>query len=534
MPRRIRTDITALVMTAMVLGGCAASQSVEVSQTVKPIHTASGAMSGTTDRGARAFLGVPYGAPPVGALRWRPPQSVAPWSGVRAADDYGPSCLQSTPQPFAPYTQEFLAGPPFSEDCLYLNVWTPQVVSSARPVLVWFHGGAFNSGSGAVPIYNGATLAEKGAVVVTVNYRLGVLGFLAHPDLSRESPEQVSGNYGLLDMVAALKWVNANIAAFGGDPNNVTIAGQSAGASAVNDLLVSPSATGLFHRAIAASGSGMGIPAPALGTAEQDGLNLANQAGVTGIGALRAIPGEKLVSLTSRPIDLTADTPMPQYVPVVDGHVLPSSPDDPAAVVDSDVPLLTGFTADEVLPSGDEITPSSFEAMVRRRYGTSADRILSLYPHADAIESGDSQRVLARDRYMASLLIWTAARTHHTTQPVFLYLFDHPYPIPESRTYGAFHTSDVPYSLGTLDTPGRDFTAVDRRLSTSMQDAWLSFMATGDPTGGGGLPWRAYQSGVDEVMRLNESPGPQPGVSSPMRFEALREFVHNGGQLSLF
>jgi para-nitrobenzyl esterase len=523
-----------LLVAAIALGGCAAPQPVAVNESAPMVDTAAGQISGTTDRGVRSFLGIPYAAPPVGALRWRPPEPAAAWDGVRTAADYGQSCMQNQPEPFGPYTPEFLAEAPFSEDCLFLNVWTAEAASH-RPVLVWFHGGGFNSGSGAVPIYNGATLAGKDAVVITVNYRLGALGFLAHPDLSRESPDKVSGNYGLLDMIAALEWVRANVVQFGGDPNNVTIAGQSAGAAAVNDLLVSPLAAGLFHRAIAQSGSGMGMSTPPLATAERNGVDLANQVRATGIDALRGISAQQLIDATTTQVDLTAGAQMPQqYVPVADGHVLPTSVAEPTAMTGVDVPLLTGYTADEVMPSGDEITPSSFEAMVRKRYGPSADHLLNLYPHADAVTAGESQSTLARDRYMASLLLWTSARSRHTAQPTFLYLFDHPYPNPEAATYKAFHTSDVPYSLGTLTTPGRDFTDVDRELSERMQDAWLSFMATGDPANSSGLPWQPYQTGANEVMRLDEHPGPQRGVSSDARLQALREFVQNGGQLSLF
>ena len=529
----MRPSFGIVLAAVLALCGCAAPSSAEPSPPGQVVNTTAGEISGTVDRGVRAFLGVPYAAPPVDALRWRPPQPAARWDGVRAAGEYGPSCVQSPPEPFGPYTSEFLAEAPFSEDCLYLNVWTPQAASD-RPVLVWLHGGAFNSGSGAVPIYNGATLADKGAVVITVNYRLGAFGFLAHPDLSRESPDNVSGNYGLLDMITALKWVHDNAAQFGGDPNNVTIAGQSAGAAAVNDLLVSPLAAGLFQRAIAQSGSGMGIPVPPLATAEQGGVDLADRVRATGIDALRLVPAEELITATTTDIDLTEGTEMPQYVPVADGHVLPTSAADPTVSSGADVPLLTGYAADEVLPSGDATTPSSFEAGVRKRYGTSAGRILSLYPHADNVTAGESQSTLARDRYMASLLLWASARSQQTTQPTFLYLFDHPYPIPESSTYKAFHTSDVPYSLGSLTAPDRKFTDADRQLSELMQGAWLSFMATGDPANRSGLPWRPYETGVNEVMRLGEHPGPLPGVSSDDRLQALREFVQDGGQLSLF
>jgi para-nitrobenzyl esterase len=225
---------------------------------------------------------------------------------------------------------------------------------------------------------------------------------------------------------------------------------------------------------------------------------------------------------------------MPQYVAVDDDYVLPANSDDPTAPAVNDAPMLTGFTADEVLPSGDVITSAEFEASVRKRYGATANRILTLYLHADDAAATESQGVLARDRYTVSLLTWASARRSATTQPIFLYLFDHPYPIPESMKCRAFHTSDVPYSMGNLTTPGRQFTEVDRRLSEFIQDAWLSFMASSDPTRGGGLPWHAYRPGTDEVMRLSRDPGQLPGVSSAARLDALREFVHEGGRLSLF
>ena len=264
-----------------------------------------------------AFLGVPFAAPPVGDLRWRAPRPPLPWSGVRPADRFGASCLQEvSPAGFGPWKHEYVVQGAVSEDCLFLNVWTPAPAGAHLPVLVWIHGGAFTSGSGSVPIYNGTTLASQGVVVVTINYRLGIWGFLAHPDLTREASGVAPSNFGLQDVVAALRWVQDNINVFGGDPRRVTIAGQSAGSMAVHDLLVSPLAKGLFAQAISESALPGAIPMRSLGEAEAAGVAFARSKGATDIAALRAMSAA----------EIEAAAPKTGLGPVIDGVLLPDSP----------------------------------------------------------------------------------------------------------------------------------------------------------------------------------------------------------------
>ena len=283
-----------LAMIAVALG----AQSALADPVVRLEH---GAVQGKVSGAAEAFLGVPYAAPPVGPLRWRAPQPAAAWSGMRDATRFAPACYQGVAQPWGPYSQEFIAAPPLSEDCLTLNVWKPAGVKRGLPVLVYIHGGAFSGGAGHVPVYDGAALAARGAVVITINYRVGVLGFMAHPGLSAETPGKTSGNYGLLDQVAALEWVRANAARFGGDPGNVTVAGESAGAASVNYLQVMPAAKGLFHRAISFSGASMAIDMPPLAQSEAAGQALAGRLGASSVGGLRRVPAARLIAAPSMP-----------------------------------------------------------------------------------------------------------------------------------------------------------------------------------------------------------------------------------------
>ena len=308
-----------------------------------PVRTASGPVSGVAgaDPSVTAFKGIPFAAPPVGDLRWRAPQPPAVWQGTRKAEQFSDSCIQKIVPERKPWTTEFMAHNQIGEDCLYLNVWTAaKAATDKRPVLVWFHGGGYNEGSTAVPVYDGEELARKGLVVVTVNYRLGLFGFLAHPELSRESGHNASGNYGTLDQIAALQWVRQNIAAFGGDPGRVTIAGQSAGASSVHNMTVSPLAKGLFHRAIAESGSSVAANNRAAGMreAEEAGAKFAVPKGASGIKQLRAMSWQELSDLSGSPTS--------SFRPVVDGWVQPESPADTFAHgTQNDVPTLTGMTA---------------------------------------------------------------------------------------------------------------------------------------------------------------------------------------------
>ncbi|MFC7959063.1 carboxylesterase/lipase family protein [Rhodococcoides kroppenstedtii] len=526
--------LPALVLAAAsaMVAACSSSGAASPSTTnTNTVETGSGLVSGERDGSVQVFRGIPYAEAPVGDLRWRSPQPVQPWSGVRSATDFGAGCTQIPNETgFEPYGSEFFAKAPFSEDCLFLNVWTNGTDTTDKPVLVWFHGGGFYAGSGSDEIFNGASLAARDAVVVTVNYRLGALGYLAHPDLSSESAEGVSGNYGLLDQVAALEWVRQNISNFGGDSANVTIAGQSAGAASVNALLVSPSASGLFHRAIAQSGPAMGVPPIRLNEAEGNGEAFATALGAPRISDMRALAPDLLARAA---LDPTVSAGRPVHVPIIDERVLPVASDDPESMPASDVPILAGYNANEITPVSDEVSPDDFSGMVRQRYGDSAERMLELYPHENGAEATESWNEIARDRYMASLLTWADGRRQRAAESLFLYQFDHAYPIPQSAVYKSFHTAEVPYVFGTLDAPDRAFTPKDGDVRELMQSTWLAFMKSGNPTTDT-LAWSP--SGADEnvVARLGASPGTQRAVSTDERMAAFRDYVSRGGTLSLF
>jgi para-nitrobenzyl esterase len=499
-----------------------------------------GTLEGVQRGNVEAFLGVPYARAPVEALRWRAPQPVESWNGVRSATTFGPACPQLWPQPgFGPYTREFIDTPQPAEDCLNLNVWTPAGHRGAHPVFVWIHGGGFGGGSGAIEIYDGSALAAQGIVVITINYRVGAFGFLAHPELTREAAGSGAGNQGLQDMIAALRWVRDNVRAFGGDPMRVTIGGQSAGAVAVNDLIVSPAARGLFAGAIAQSGSGLGIASPALAEAEHTGEQLAQTLGVQVLGAqtpgahtlaeLRALPWERVQGAVLGYME--PERPGARHFsfrPVIDGVVLPADPIRGASPVVTNVPLLTGFNTEEfIFPEGS--TAAAFEEQVRKRYGTHAVRLLALYPHATDAEASDSARTLARDAYMAALAFWADDRSASAHQRIYTYLYEHPAPVPAPPSWGTFHTSEVPYLFGVLDHKRRPYTEADERIARQLQGYWLNFIRSGDPNGRGLARWRPHAAHGPQVMGIGDAPGPRPAVSTPERLEALRAYAADGG-----
>lgn len=532
-----------LAASGMVIGLPAAGAAIPAAAQPR-VHIAQGELAGTLDHGARAFLGIPYAEPPVGEQRWRAPRPAQGWHGTRDASRFGPNCMQDAPARFGPWTAEFLIDPAMSEDCLTLSVWTPPQGATARaparlparlPVMVWIHGGGFGSGSGSIPIYNGGSLAAQGIVVVNVNYRVGIFGFFAHPALEAESAQHTAGNYGLLDLVEALHWVQANIAQFGGDPAQVTIAGQSAGAAAVHDLAAMPLARGLFARGIAESGSGMGIPFPQLAEAEKIGEAVQRAAGATSLAGLRKLPAAQLQSLRLPPPPSNAGgSPPLRFAPLADGKVLPTSADQGGAVPASPVPMLTGFTTDEARSMGPvHVSPADFEKQVQERYGAFAARLLALYPHADDAQSLASFYQLARDRYMASLAIWSVARTAARSEPVYAYLFDHVLPGPEAERYRSFHTAEVPYVFGVLDQGGRPFSDADHAVSRQLQGYWLNFVRKGDPNGPGLPRWERFNAASGKVMELGDHPGPVWPASSGERYQALRDYAMAGGQLTM-
>ena len=393
------------------------------------VRTAAGLVEGATDQttGVRSFLGVPFAAPPVGDLRWRPPQPPAAWEGVRKATSFGPRCMQ------APIFGDMIFRDEVSEDCLYLNVWTPARSADDRlPVMVWIYGGGFQAGSASEPRQDGSHMAQKGVVVVSFNYRLGIFGFFAHPELTAESPHKASGNYGLLDQVAALEWVRKNIAAFGGDPGNVTIFGESAGSFSVSALMASPLAKGLFEKAIGESGAfftaGSQTLAPKdLAASEAAGEKFAQSAGAASLAELRAKPADAV---------LQAAIKGQWFSPNVDGYMLPT---DAYAIFSAgrqnDVPLLAGWNADEVRGSvtlaKEKTTAASFSAKVKQRFGEDASAILEAYPASTDAQALESAASLASDLFIGySTWKWVEMQKATGHSPVFVYSFDRKIPIP--------------------------------------------------------------------------------------------------------
>ncbi|TNE63631.1 MAG: carboxylesterase/lipase family protein [Alphaproteobacteria bacterium] len=457
------------------------------------VKAPAGAVEGETRGGLNVFKGIPYAQAPIGDLRWKPPVPLAAWDGVHAAHDFGPACLQPEPNPKSIYSWDL---PSKSEDCLSLNIWAPKKAKKAG-VFVWIHGGALRAGSSLEPMYDGARLAEEGILVVSINYRLGVLGYMAHPELSAESPDHVSGNYGLLDQIAALKWVQDNIAAFGGDPENVTVAGESAGALSVMYLMASPEAHGLFAKAIAQSAYMISTPAlkeKVFGQvpAEAMGGWLAGQLGAGSLADLRAMDGAELTNAALKTGYFPSGT--------IDGKVLPHQ------LVETfdrgeqaPVPVLTGFNSGEIrslrvlLPAAPD-DAEAYEAAVRKGYGEFADFFLARYPSNQIDES-----MLATTR--DAMYGWTSerlvAKQTAIGQAGYLYLFDHGYPIADQYGLHAFHASELPYVFGNLKRTPRLWPKIpghtaDLKTSDAMTSYWASFVKSGTPRAKGQPDWQPY------------------------------------------
>ncbi|MGN6517050.1 MAG: carboxylesterase/lipase family protein [Rhizomicrobium sp.] len=473
------------------------------------VNAPAGAMRGTTEGNLDVFKGIAYAQPPVGALRWKPPVPLPRWSGTRDATAFGPACIQ--PESKTPSVYSPAAPLPMSEDCLSLNIWAPAHARNA-PVFFWIYGGALWGGASSEPLYDGTRMAERGVIVVTINYRLGVLGWLAHPELSAESPQGISGNYGLLDQIAALRWVRDNIAAFGGDPANVTIAGESAGGLSVMYLMASPEARGLFAKAIAESAymvttpelkqSRYGLP-----SAEETGVKLAQALHAKDIAALRAMD----------PRVLTAAAAAAYFPPfgAVDGHILPNQL---VTVFDkgqeAHVPILAGFNEGEIrslriLAPPVPANAAAYEKTIRARYGDLADAFLKLYPGTNLQES-----VWATTR--DALYGWTAERLVRKQTaigaPSYLYLFDHGYPAMDNAGLHAFHASELPYVWGTLDKVGPNWpkppaTAAEEKLSDAMIDYWTSFARNGEPQAANAPDWPTFDS-TAAYMHFTDTPHP--------------------------
>ncbi len=470
-----------LVLFVLILNGQMSAQ------LVGSVKTENGLVSGVTNGEIVLFKGIPFAAPPVGDLRWKAPQPAQNWEGILKCTEFSASPMQATPVPFMMWTQEFIAPKePLSEDCLYLNVWTgAKTDAEKRPVFVYIYGGGFSSGSSACAVYDGEEMAKKGVVFVSINYRVGVLGFLAHPELTAESGYNASGNYGLLDQVEALKWVKKNIANFGGDPNNVTIAGQSAGAFSVNYLVASPLTKGLIHRAIAESGGAV-LPTNqlangnALKSAEESGVKWAKTLGANSIAELRAKPANEII------------TQRASASPIVDGYLIPDQMYKIFAEgKQNDIPLILGWNADEGNFGGPPQNAETFIKQSQEKFGDKTSEFLKYFP------AGNDKEAIATQTQLSALQIfglqsykWMLYQNKTGKSNVFMYNFQRAVPHGEGmKPYGAFHTGEVPYAYNNLKMSPRPWEEVDYQLADVMSSYWVNFAKTGNPNGEGLPEW---------------------------------------------
>jgi para-nitrobenzyl esterase len=471
-------------------------------------HTVSGTISGVRDGTLSVYKGIPFAAPPIGELRWRPPAPVASWSGVRKADTFAPACMQTG------VSMPGEATPAISEDCLYLNVWTSAKTDQERlPVIVWIYGGGYINGSASMPLYWGDRLAHKGVIVVSIAYRLGPLGFLALPDLTRESPQHSSGNYGLMDQIAALEWVQKNIEAFGGDPKSVTIAGQSSGSISVSILMASPLARDLFQRAIGESG-GLFEPlqlAPKylLANAEKEGQVYATSLGATSLRELRNLPASKLTGNAGGIVH-----------PVIEPYLLPESPYDTfAAGHQNDVSLLLGSNAEEAraLVDVSHVAASTFLSGIAESYGPLPGPLLAAYPHATDDEARIGRLGFERDlRFGWDMWAWARLQAGTGRNPVYYYSFRQEPPFPANSIYegwGASHFAELWYVFDHLDQDPWRWTAADRKLAAEMSSYWVNFARSGNPNGHGLPAWPAFTNAESKVQYLGD-PTTTGGVAS--------------------
>ena len=523
---------TILLATVFINGAAAATDRVK---------TANGVVEGAGRQpsGVRVFKGIPFAQPPTDDLRWREPQPVKNWRGVRQATKFGPRCMQ------APVFGDMgFRSDGMSEDCLYLNVWTPARSDKERlPVLVYFYGGGFVAGAGDEPRYDGESMAAKGIVSVTLNYRLGVFGFLAHPELTKESPDRASGNYGLLDQAAALRWVRQNIAAFGGDPARVTVAGESAGSVSVSAQMASPLSKNLIAGAIGESGAITGtLPAVLPAQAEAVGTKFAAELGANSLAALRALGAGQIFEPATR----GGFASVGRFPITVDGYFFV---EDPAATYaagrQARVPLLAGWNSEEMtwtfLFRGREPTPENYEEVLRELYGDRAAEVLKLYPGATRDQVIRSATDLASDRFIA-FATWKWAELHGKTgQPVYRYFYtrvrppmrpemgnaaaglaggvvrNREAPPPQSQVRGAVHSAEIEYALGNLSTNNvYAWTPDDYKVSKVMQEFFANFIKRGDPNGAGLPPWPAANRGgadAPKVMRIDVESRAEPDTT---------------------
>jgi len=474
-----------------------------VSTAADIINLDSGPISGTASKGLRVYLGIPYAAPPVGELRWKVTQPVKPWTEVKTCVAFGPSC----PQPESEKVGIT------SEDCLYLNVWTPAKTAGDKlPVMVWIHGGGWSLGSASMPQYDGAKLAKKGVVFVSFNYRLGPFGFLVHPGLAKELLQNVSGNYGFLDQIAALKWVKKNIAAFGGDPDNITIFGESAGAMAVSLHMISPLSTGLFNRGICQSGGpfGEGYIVPrtdcqlqkALAEGEKLAVALNCDKAPDPIAAMRAKSADEI--LKAYTFALSEFSPGMIFAPVIDGYVIP---DDPAKMFmqekNLDIPMIIGSNADEGNAFYQPMTVAEYKNWIGLQFGKHADAVFAMFP-----ANADADVRSAFDRFSSVMIFAEPARfvarcREGRTTKTYLYHFTRVAPTELGKTMGAAHGAEVPYVLGNINKKA-GFAGTDLKISKEMLNFWVNFAKKGDPNEEKVTVWPVYNAKSDENIEFGD------------------------------
>ena len=503
--KRMRRAVAAFIFAAL-LGGMEVAAANEV-------KTATGVVEGSVsaDGKVQIFKGIPYAAPPVGALRWKDPHPVASWKGVRKATEFGARCMQWNVFGDMVFRD---AGP--SEDCLYLNVWTPEASTKAKlPVMVWIYGGGFQAGATSEPRQDGEALAHRGVVIVSMNYRLGVFGFFSHPELTKESPHHASGNYGLLDQAAALEWVHKNIAAFGGDPQNVTIFGESAGSFSVSAQMASPVSIKLIHRAMGESGAFFGrtLGAKPLAESEQDGAKWGASIGADSLAKLRAMTAEQILDAAKAGKDAF------RFGPNIDGYFFPETPAEIYAKKEqAHVELLAGWNHDEgnyhTFFAKDEPTKENYAKKIEQTYGDKATEVLKLFPGKTDEQAKESAGLLATANFIAyGTWKWIEQQTKLDGPAVYRYEFDDAPPMAPTAdgslavSRGAYHSSEIEFVFGMLKSKELPWRPQDFALSEQMGDYWTNFAKTGDPNGAGLPEWPRYdaQDGY-EVMHLAAKP----------------------------
>jgi len=509
--KAIRTAI------ALALAGVSATAMAEIPEA----QVTGGTVAGEVADGLSMFKGIPFAAPPTGDLRWKAPQPVVPWLGTRKTTSFGAGCMQDPG-----LAKQMGADVPLSEDCLFIDVWTPaDTPADGLPVIAWIYGGGYNSGMTSVPLYDGANFARSGVVFVSISYRVGPFGFLATPELSAESGHG-SGNYGMLDQIAGLKWVQENIAQFGGDPAKVTIMGHSAGGFAVSELAASPLAKGLFRGVISESGGNFAPPqgTPFAGSnlmtlplAEANGKKWLAGLGAATLAEARALPAAELEKAQHA-------EGAPRFWPPMDGYVLPG---DQYALYGehrfNDVPVLIGANSDEtsVFGGNRKLSPADFEAMVRKDYGKLADRILATHPHADEEQASRSAKQLASETsFLWNTYTWARMQTEDGEAPAYAYFFHRP---TAQNPDGSGHGSEVALVFANEDARRAAWTDEDRALSQQLHGYWVNFAKTGNPNGSGLTEWPAFAPGRPTVMQLGAETKPIP-VPFADRLEALGEY----------